>query len=147
MESSRISLGRRGASLPELLLVLSIVGIVTRLALPAVRGAEDRLVAEGAAAVAVRALLDARHHAVRRSERTALLMDTAAARLRVVAGAETVAVHELGPVFGVALSTTRDSIAWNALGLGYGAANARVIVRRGAAAETITVSRLGRVRR
>lgn len=147
MPRSPVSLGRRGATLTELVLVLTLVGLVTGFALPAARSAEDRLVAEGAAAVAVRALLDARHHAVRRSERTALLMDTVTAHLRIVAGAETVAVHELGPVFGVTLSTTRDSIAWNALGLGYGAANARLILRRGAAAETITVSRLGRVRR
>jgi hypothetical protein len=32
-------------------------------------------------------------------------------------------------------------------GMGYGAANTRAIVTRGIAAETVTVSRLGRVRR
>lgn len=74
-------------------------------------------------------------------------MDTAGARLSIVAGTETVAVHDLGAVFGVRLSTTRDSIAWSPVGLGYGAANARLIVARGLATETVTVSRLGRVRR
>jgi hypothetical protein len=42
---------------------------------------------------------------------------------------------------------TRDSIAFYPSGLGYGAANTRLIVSRGAAAETVTVSRAGRVRR
>jgi hypothetical protein len=38
-------------------------------------------------------------------------------------------------------------MAYSASGLGFGAANMRVIVSRGASADTITVSRLGRVRR
>jgi len=38
-------------------------------------------------------------------------------------------------------------MAYAASGLGYGASNLRVIVRRGASADTITVSRLGRVKR
>jgi hypothetical protein len=37
-------------------------------------------------------------------------------------------------------------MAFGASGLGYGAANLRVVVRRGAASETVYVSRLGRVR-
>ncbi|MBL8961295.1 MAG: prepilin-type N-terminal cleavage/methylation domain-containing protein [Gemmatimonadetes bacterium] len=139
--------GRPGVSLPELLLALVLLGLAAVVALPPFRAAQDRLAAEGAAAQSVRAMLDARDHAVRRSHRTALLMDTAGARLSIVAGTETVAVHDLGAVFGVRLSTTRDSIAWSPVGLGYGAANARLIVARGLATETVTVSRLGRVRR
>ncbi|MBK8250576.1 MAG: type II secretion system protein [Gemmatimonadetes bacterium] len=147
MSRTSRSLGRHGGSLIELLLAMVVLGLAALVALPPFRSAQDRLAAEGAAAQAVRSLMDGRDHAVRRSERTALRMDTASARLSIVAGPETVAVHDLGAVFGVTLSTTRDSIAWSPLGLGYGAANARLIVARGQAAETITVSRLGRVRR
>jgi type II secretory pathway pseudopilin PulG len=147
MTRESTSLGRHGGSLLELLCAVVMVGITTLFALPPFRAAQDRMAAEGAAAQAVRAILDARDHAVRRSDRTALRMDTAAGRLRIVAGAETIAVHDLRAVFGVSLATTRDSIAWSPVGLGYGAANARVIVSRGVAAETLTVSRLGRVRR
>ena len=148
MSPRSLSLGRRlGASLPELLLALVLLSLAVLVALPPFRAAQDRLAAEGAAAQSVRSMMDARDHAVRRGDRTALLMDTVGARLSIVAGPETVAVHDLGAVFGVALSTTRDSIAWSAVGLGYGAANARLIVARGLAAETVTVSRLGRVRR
>jgi hypothetical protein len=38
-------------------------------------------------------------------------------------------------------------MSYTALGIGFGAANLRVIVSRGASADTITVSRLGRVKR
>jgi hypothetical protein len=47
----------------------------------------------------------------------------------------------------VRLSTSRDSIAFDVRGLGYGAANLTLVARRGSAAETLVVSRLGRVRR
>ncbi|MDC6711341.1 hypothetical protein, partial [Leclercia adecarboxylata] len=102
---------------------------------------------EGAAAVTVRAMADTRHHAVRRSARTALFLDSATRHLTIVAGPDTVTVHDLAALFGVSLRATRDSIAWSPTGLGFGAANARVILSRGQAADTVTVSRLGRVRR
>ncbi len=124
-----------------------MLGAVVATAMPAFRGMQDRLAAEGAAAHTVRALTDARHHAVTRGARTAAWLDRVASQVLVVSGIDTVAVHALGSVYGVRLNTTRDSIAWSATGLGYGAANARVIVTRGLAAETVTVSRLGRIRR
>jgi hypothetical protein len=46
----------------------------------------------------------------------------------------------------VSLSTSRDSLAFDVRGLGYGAANLTLVARRGAAADTLVVSRLGRVR-
>ena len=43
------------------------------------------------------------------------------------------------------IAVTRDSITYAPTGLGYGAANTRIIVARGRWADTITTSRLGRV--
>jgi hypothetical protein len=54
--------------------------------------------------------------------------------------------RDLRSVFGVRLSASRDSMAYDARGLGLGAANLSLVIRRGAAAETVFVSRLGRVR-
>ena len=57
-----------------------------------------------------------------------------------------IASEPVGFTHGVSLSSTRDSITFDVRGLGWGAANLTLSVRRGAAAETLTVSRLGRVK-
>jgi hypothetical protein len=66
--------------------------------------------------------------------------------LAVRVAAETAFVSDLRALYGVRLAASRDSLAYAADGLGWGAANARLVVRRGMSAETVTVSRLGRVR-
>ena len=55
-------------------------------------------------------------------------------------------MHALGHAHGVTLASSRDSLAFDVRGLGYGAANLTLVARRGRAAETLVVSRLGRVR-
>jgi hypothetical protein len=92
-------------------------------------------------------LATARHGALRRAVVTAVRVDTARGLVVVHAGVDTLEQRSLGLVHGVRIETTRDSIAYGPAGLGFGAANTRVIFRRGAAAETVTVSRLGRARR
>lgn len=138
---------KAGFVLPELVLVLVIVGVLSALALPPLWHARDQWAADGAASLVVRAAADARHLARQRTQRLALHIDTTGAVLHLAAGPDTFATHALHEIFGVTLQTTRDSIAWSASGLGYGAANTRIIVQRGSAAETVIVSRLGRLRR
>jgi hypothetical protein len=72
-------------------------------------------------------------------------IDAAQRRLTVHTGTDTLARTILPD--GLTMRTTRDSLAYAPSGLGYGAANLRVIVSRGRSADTITVSRLGRVAR
>jgi hypothetical protein len=52
----------------------------------------------------------------------------------------------IGFAHGVRLGGTRDSLTYDPRGLGRGAANLSIVVRRGTIAETVFVSRLGRVR-
>jgi hypothetical protein len=47
---------------------------------------------------------------------------------------------------GVTLESTRTSITYSQTGIGYGAGNLTLIIARNLAADTIFVSRLGRVR-
>jgi hypothetical protein len=72
--------------------------------------------------------------------------DTVAATLELRVRGVVLSRAALGHAHGVALSSTRDSLAYDVRGLGYGAANLTMIARRGAAAESLVVSRLGRVR-
>ena len=89
----------------------------------------------------------ARRWSVTRASRTAVTIDTANASLIVRSYSDTVAMRRLGRSHSVAISATRDSMAYAPNGLGYGASNLSIVVRRGATADTIVVSRLGRVRR
>jgi len=136
----------RGTTLPELLIAVVVVGIIAGLAITGAARLADRLATRGAAREVRAGLLTARHLAVLRATRAAFTVDTARARLTVRLAAETALVRDVGTLYGVRLAASRDSLAYSADGLGWGAANARLVVSRGTAAETITVSRLGRVR-
>lgn len=141
------SLMRYGATLLELLTVVSLIAVLSAIAVPSIAQARDRSAVHGAATALVATLSDARHLAQRWHRRTAVAFDTAGGRAVVHAGADTLATLALQALFHVSLGVTRDSIAFYPTGLGFGAANTRLIVSRGAAAETVTVSRAGRVRR
>lgn len=136
-----------GFTLYELLLVVALLLILVILAAPRYMALRDRIAVDGAASGIVRALVDARAAAVRLGTRAAVAIDTQTAALAVHVQADTLARIPLHDLFGVTLASSRDSMAYSATGLGYGASNASIIVRRGAAAETVSISRTGRVRR
>jgi prepilin-type N-terminal cleavage/methylation domain-containing protein len=138
---------RHGFTILELSLSVAIAGLVAGLTLPRLASWRDRLAVDSAAASTVSLLATARHGALRRMVVTAVRFDTSRAHVIVHAGADTLEQRPLGTLHGVGLEATRDSIAYGPAGMGFGAANTRLIFRRGAAAETVTVSRLGRVRR
>lgn len=138
---------RPGLTLLELTLVLTICGVVASIAIPSVSRVRDRSAVHGATTLLVSSLADARHQAVRWQRRTAIRFDTSIAAAVVHAGVDTLSRAPLRALFAVSLLATRDSIAFYPTGLGYGASNVRLIVARGAAAETVTVSRAGRVKR
>lgn len=135
-----------GLTLPEILIVLTILGIVMAIAVPRARTGLDR-VSVRAAAGDVRATLNyARMLAMLGGLPVAVDVDSAAGTLRVRRGDEPILVRAVGPAHGVRLGRTRDSLTYDPRGFGRGAANLSVLVRRGVAAETVFVSRLGRVR-
>jgi hypothetical protein len=83
---------------------------------------------------------------VLRGTRTAVRLDADRASVPVHAGADTALRRPLAAAHGVTLATTRDSAAYAPSGLGFGASNLSAVLRRGGVAETVVVSRLGRVR-
>lgn len=138
---------RTGFTLLEVSVSVAMIGLMASLTLPRLSTWRDRIAVDAAAGSAMSLLATARHAALRRATVTAVQFDTGSATILVHAGTDTIEQRPMGSVHDVRLSVSRDSIAYGPAGLGYGAANTRLIFRRGAAAETVTVSRLGRARR
>ena len=138
---------RRGATLPELAIVLATIGLFTTIAAARLGALRDRMSVRAAAEETFATFSLARRWALSRATRTAIAIDTAAASLVVRSYADTIARRLLGSSHGVTLGATRDSMAYAPNGLGYGASNLTLVMRRGSAVETVFVSRLGRVRR
>jgi len=138
---------RRGTTLPELLVVLTVVGVLATIAAGRTTALRDRMSVRSAATETVATFALARRWSVSRAARTAIEIDTASASLIVRSYADTIARRRLASSHGVRVSASRDSMAYAPNGLGYGASNLTIVLRRGSAAETISVSRLGRVRR
>lgn len=127
-------------------MVCAVVGLLTAIALPRTRALLDRVRLGGAVSELASACAAARQFAILRGQNTTLTVDDATATLTVAVAADTVIHRDLGALFGVSLAATRDAIVYAPTGLGYGASNLTVVVTRGRAADTVYVSRLGRVR-
>jgi Tfp pilus assembly protein FimT len=138
---------RHGTTLLEMVLALSLATIAMAMALPAFTRLLDGIAVRGAAVEAHALFGAARHIAIHRATAVTVELDTAGARILVRATGDTVRARELGMVHGVRLAATRSTTVYSASGLGYGASNLTLVISRGAAADTLTVSRLGRVRR
>ena len=138
---------RSGMTLIEVGVSVGILGLMAGLTFPRFGSYRDRVAVDAAASSTMSLIATARHAALRRATRTAVQLDSSTVTVLVVAGPDTIARRPLGEVHGVVFSTSRDSIAFSGTGLGYGAANTQIIIRRGSAADTIAVSRLGRARR
>lgn len=138
---------RSGVTLIEAGVAVTILGLMAGLTFPRFGSYRDRVAVDAATSSTMSIIAAARHAALRRATRTAVRLDSSSATVVVVAGVDTIMRRPLGEVHGVVFSTSRDSIAFSASGLGYGAANTQIIIRRGNAADTIAVSRLGRARR
>jgi len=137
---------RSGSTLIEQVTVLTVLALLATIA---IRGIA-RLLDATWVHVATRDISDllalAREQASATGTRTAVRFDVAGSRIVVHSGSDTIARYDLAQHGAVALEASRDSMAYSPSGLGYGAANLRVVLRKGASAETLTVSRLGRVR-
>lgn len=129
--------------------MLAIVAVLVVLIGPRLGPAFDRVATEGAARDVTTAMAVAR---------TAAVMQGTRARLRIAADSLRVDREESagwrlyarwpGPArAGVALTVSNPEVVFGPLGIGWGPANTRIVLRRGSQIVTITTSRLGRVKR
>lgn len=130
----------------ELVIVMVIIGLVSIIAVRELGHYLDRLAVRAAVVEAAGVVARARDEALARHMIVSVRIDTSRATLSLRTRDQPLAVHALGHALGVSLTSTRDSLAFDVRGLGYGASNLTLVARRGRAAETLVVSRLGRVR-
>ena len=137
---------RHAFTITELTVTVCILSILSAIAIPWAGEVLDR-VRVGSAAVEIESLFSAaRHIAIARSARATVDVDTVGRSISVSVGSDTVRKREIGTDHDVQLSASRTRMTYSATGMGYGAANLSVVVRRNRAADTVFVSRLGRVR-
>lgn len=140
---------RRGFTLVELVVVLVVIGVTCTFALPRLRDSLDRIAVERAASDVSLALGATRNAAVMWATRARLLI--AADSLRIDRWADTGWAARRswpGPAdHGVALEVSNDEVVFGPTGMGWGAANTKIVLRRGSHSATFTTSRLGRVKR
>lgn len=144
---------RAGFSVLELVTVLTIMAAVLAAAIPRIVTQRDAAAVRSATRAVRGAFSSARGHAIASGTRTAVRFSRAGGATGTFTG--TVVVHAgtdslrrlaLQTMHGITLVATRDSMSYLPSGLGFGAANLSVVIARGAHADTLTVSRLGRVR-
>lgn len=136
----------KGVTLIELLVVLVLASVVAGLALPRVRAIADRSAVRHGADEVRTVLALARQRAVSLAQPVAVFVDSAADAIMIGDAQGVMSTHAVGAAFGVTLRATRDSVAFSPIGLGWGATNTSVVIARGAVAETVTVSRAGRIK-
>lgn len=106
----------------------------------------DRAAARSAVAEAAMVVVRARDEAVAQRALVTVRVDSAADALELRERGVVFSRAALGHAHGVSLTSNRDSLVFDVRGLGYGAANLTMVARRGRAAESLVVSRLGRAR-
>jgi Tfp pilus assembly protein FimT len=137
---------RRGATIAEFVIALTVFAVLASIAVPRAAAVADRAGVKAATQDVVLALAAARAAAARRGAYASFVADPRTGRVRVVSGGELLLERDLRRSRGVRLEASRESVTFAPGGLGWGAANTTVIVSRGTRADTIVMSRLGRVR-
>jgi prepilin-type N-terminal cleavage/methylation domain-containing protein len=137
---------RRAFTIIELTVTLCVLSLLTAIAIPWAGDVLDRARVRGAATDIGSLFGAARHIAIARAAHATVEIDTVGRVIAVSVGRDTVRKREIGSAHDVLLSATRTRMSYAANGVGYGAANLSVVVRRNRAVDTVFVSRLGRVR-
>jgi prepilin-type N-terminal cleavage/methylation domain-containing protein len=137
---------KRGFTIIEITVVLALVAILSTIVLPKAGGFIDSIKVRGAVTEIDALFSTARHVAIARAAQSTLEIDPARGVILVRVGSDTLQTRELEESQGVALRSTRNSITYSPTGIGYGAGNLTLTVTRNRVADTIYVSRLGRVR-
>lgn len=139
-------ISRYGFTVIELTVTVAVAAILSAISLPRALNFIDRIEVRGAVTEIESILSLGRHLALARGQQVTVDIDAGSREITVHAGAELIKKREVGKAHGIMLTTNRPSITYSPSGMGYGASNFTMTVSRNGAADTIVVSRLGRVR-
>lgn len=129
-------------------MVLVIIGVILAFAAPRLAGWLDWLAVDRAAQEIAAFHRTARFAAILRSQRVRLDFSSDSLRATLEGPVDSVVLSWPGPArHGVSLAASRWTIRFQANGLGLGAADTKLVLRRGAEAESLTTSLLGRLKR
>ena len=126
--------------------MLAIIALTTMIATRQLALYLDRAAARSAVAEAAMVVVRARDEAVAQRALVTVRVDSVTDALELRERGVVVSRAALGHAHGVSVTSNRDSLVFDVRGLGYGAANLTMVARRGRAAESLVVSRLGRAR-
>jgi prepilin-type N-terminal cleavage/methylation domain-containing protein len=139
---------RRGFSLVELVVALGVAGVLLAFAMPPFLRVRDGLAVRQAALEVSTFYQAARHSAIRRATRVRIEFGGDSLRGVYEGITDSVFRAQPGPArHAVAFSASRTVVRIDANGLGFGAANTTIVLRRGAVTESLTTSRMGRLKR
>lgn len=141
-----------GFTIIELLTVVVIVGIMMGVAFPFLRRSSDRGGVTESAVVISSMHARAKLAAIQRGRVTRLKMDAGSNTMWVTSsraagtGVDTIGrVENLNDRFGITFTTTRDSLAFTPRGIGTETSGTTIIITKGTAADTLTISAAGRL--
>lgn len=138
---------RSAFTIIETTLAICLIGILAAIATPRVSRLLDAIEVRQASIEVATLFSSARHLAIARAAQATVDIDTARKVMTVRIGEDTLRRRELGREHRIELKANRAGMSYSPIGIGYGAANVTVVVKRNASIDSIVVSRLGRVRR
>jgi type II secretion system protein H len=137
---------RKAFTLPELMLVLAVVGILAGLAVPRISQAVDRIEVDGAANRIIAAHQRARIMAITRGQVVLLTVDATGLTISAREGGDLL-WSDAGPVStSIQIQAPTRRFTFSPEGITLGLSNASVQLRRGTITRTLVISRLGRIR-
>lgn len=136
----------RAFTLPEVMLVLAVLGILLGIAVPTLAGTMDQIELEAAVARVVAAHRRARLMALNSGQVLTLSVDSSRLSVAPPGGASPL-WQDVGPsASGVRLPGATQHFTFSPEGYTLGLSNASLQLTRGSRTRTIVISRLGRVR-
>lgn len=146
--AASLSYPMRGFTLPEMVLVLVLLGLLLLTGLPPAERLADQYATLAAARRVAGAHDRARILSIIRHRVALLTVDQDSLRVALIQGPDTTVVWRAdGPARrGVALAPAPRMVRFAPLGIAYGFSNVTFTLTRGSAAHRVIVSRLGRVR-